>query len=896
MSSNISSNPSSSNAPSGNAPVSVPKTIYLKDYRKPGFLIHATALTIDIREGHALVEAVLDMERAPETPADDALVLHGVDLELELLQIDDKVLEADQYYHEAERLIIRKVPAGKFRLQSRVRIHPEKNTALEGLYCSSGMYCTQCEAEGFRKITYYLDRPDVMARFTTTLRADKKRYPVLLANGNQIAAGDLEEGRHFAVWNDPFPKPSYLFAMVAGHLVFKQDCFITMSGRPIDLRIYVEARDIDKVDHAMSSLQRSMRWDEEVYGREYDLDTFMIVAVSHFNMGAMENKGLNIFNTSCVLAHHATTTDAGFQRVESVVAHEYFHNWSGNRVTCRDWFQLSLKEGFTVFRDQQFSADMLSPSVQRIEDVNFLRAWQFAEDAGPLSHPVRPESFVEINNFYTATVYEKGAEIVRMMHTVLGPKKFREGSDLYFSRHDGQAVTVEDFIRAMADASGEPLEGFLNWYRQPGTPTLHVKGEYHAGTQEYHLSLRQQLPPAAGFPSPQPLPIPLRLALLGPDGAEQPLCIAGRPGPLPEDAVILMTQAEQTLVFQGLSAAPVPSLLRDFSAPVRIERSFTVDEKLFLLRHDGNGFNRWLIAQELLTAEFLRLATDSALGRHLLPDTGLLAALAEIVPLLGRSDPALAAKLLQLPGLMQLLDATSRPDPEALHMARSAFRRALGRRLEPWLLAQCEPAPIPGYTYDAAHMAERSLRNTVLGLLVDLQASYHALAVKQFEAAAHMTNEAAALTVLVHADSPEAPPCLARFAARWQHEALVMDQWFAMQATSPFAQTCDRVSQLRTHPDFHRDNPNRVRALIGQFAHGNPLAFHQKDGCGYALLLEEVARLDALNPQIAARLLGSMSNWRRFDEVRQTHAREGLTRLAATPLSQDVEETLRRLL
>ncbi|MDI1302891.1 MAG: aminopeptidase N [bacterium] len=879
---------------------SVSKTIYLKDYQKPAFLIHATALTIDIHEGYTLVETVLDMERVPASSHDESLFLHGVDLELELLKIDGVVVAADQYYCEAERLIIRNVPKGKFTLQSRVRIYPEKNTALEGLYCSNGMYCTQCEAEGFRKITYYLDRPDVMARFTTTVRADKKRYPVLLANGNQTAAGDLDQERHFAVWDDPFPKPSYLFAVVAGNLVFKRDQFVTMTGRFIDLRIYVESRDIDKVDHAMSSLQRCMRWDEEVYGREYDLDVFMIVAVSHFNMGAMENKGLNIFNTSCVLAHPATTTDAGFQRVESVVAHEYFHNWSGNRVTCRDWFQLSLKEGFTVFRDQQFSADMLSPSVQRIEDVNFLRAWQFAEDAGPLAHPVRPESFVEINNFYTATVYEKGSEIVRMLHTVLGPKAFREGTDLYFSRHDGQAVTVEDFVQALADASGKNLDGFLCWYRQPGTPTLHVHGEYHAGTQEYHLTLRQQLPLLEGYPEPVPLPVPLRLALLGPDGLEQPISMkgelqrvgAGETG----DAVVLLTMSGQTLVFQGLSSAPVPSLLRDFSAPVRVERSFTFEEKLFLLRHDSNGFNRWLISQELLTAEFLRLAADSAQGRHLLPDVRLLEALEGVVPLLGRTDPALAAKLLQLPGLAQLFDATAHPDPEALHMARGSFRHALGRKLEGWLLAQCEPAGVAAYVYDSAHIADRSLRNTALGFLVDLGGAYHELAVRQFEVADHMTNESAALTALVHADSPQAPRCLEQFAARWQHEALVMDQWFAMQASAPFVQSCERVSQLREHPDFHRDNPNRVRALIGQFANNNPLAFHQRDGRGYALLLEEVGRLDVLNPQIAARLLGSMSSWRRFDEARQAHAHKGLVQLAAVARSPDVQETLHRLL
>jgi aminopeptidase N len=873
---------------------SVQNTVYLKDYHAPDFLIHTTSLLIDIFDGYTLVEAELSMECTANTSV--PLCLHGVGLELELLQINGVTVGAEAYYHEAEKLIIRNSPLGQFSLKSRVRIYPEKNTALEGLYCSNGMYCTQCEAEGFRKISYYLDRPDVMARFSTTIRADKTRYPVLLANGNKTGEGDMPNNRHYASWDDPFPKPSYLFAMVAGNLSFKQSEFVTLSGRAIELRIYVESRDLDKVDHAMASLQRSMRWDEQAYGREYDLDIFMIVAVAHFNMGAMENKGLNIFNTSCVLANPATTTDAGFQRVESVVAHEYFHNWSGNRVTCRDWFQLSLKEGFTVFRDQQFSAAMLSPSVQRIEDVNFLRTYQFAEDAGPLAHPVRPDSFVEINNFYTATVYEKGSEIVRMLHTVLGAEKFRAGTDLYFSRHDGQAVTVEDFVQALADASGERLDDFLQWYHQPGTPTVHVRGEYLADKNEYHLTVRQQLPSVEGFARPLLLPIPVRLALLGRDGREQYLHLAGESPSHATERVLLVTQLEQCFMFQGLVSAPVPSLLRDFSAPVRVEQSLSVEEKLFLLRHDSNGFNRWLIAQELLVAELLRLAVDSAEGRHLRPELGLLSVLAEVIPVLAVHDSALAAKLLQLPGLLQLLDATCRPDPDALQMARQSLRHALGRHLEVWLLAQCEHQAEEAYRYDAAHIAERSLRNTALGILVDLDASHHALAVRQFESARHMTDEAAALTALVHADSSDAARCLEAFAARWQHEALVMDQWFAMQASAPLAATGVRVAQLREHPDFHRDNPNRVRALLGQFANNNPLAFHQSDGSGYALLLEEVQRLDALNPQIAARLLGAMSSWRRFDESRQAYAQQGLERLASVSLSPDVRETLQRLL
>ncbi|MCC2636524.1 MAG: pepN [Moraxellaceae bacterium] len=868
---------------------SVKPTIYLSEYQPPAWRVQDVTLLVDIHEGHTVVEATLAMERAPGAAADAPLRLYGVDLELEEMCIDGVALAPERLHQAGEELIVAGPLPARFELRSRVRIHPERNTALEGLYCSGGMYCTQCEAEGFRKITWYPDRPDVMARFTTTVRADRERFPVLLANGNLIAEGVLPEGRHFATWEDPFPKPSYLFAMVAGKLACQRDTFTTVSGRKVDLRIYVEERDIEKVDHAMDSLKRSMRWDEEVYGREYDLDIYMIVAVSHFNMGAMENKGLNIFNTSCVLAHPATTTDAGFQRVESVIAHEYFHNWSGNRVTCRDWFQLSLKEGFTVFRDQQFSADMLSASVQRIEDVNFLRAYQFGEDAGPLAHPVRPESFVEINNFYTATVYDKGAEIVRMLHTVLGADSFRRGTDLYFSRNDGKAVTVEDFVQALAEAGGRDLSGFMQWYRQPGTPVLHARGEFVAERQEYHLHLRQELRHVDGFPLPRSVPMPVRVALLGRDGREQPLADGAG------ETVLVLEQAQQTFVFTGIPVAPVPSLLRNFSAPVRLEQELSQQDKLFLMRHDGNGFNRWLMAQDLLCAELLRLAADSAAGRHLLPDAALLEALAGAVQALAGSDPALAAKLLQLPGLLQLIDAAESPDPEALHMGRHCFRHALARKLEGWLLATLERIGCGDYEYGAQPIAERSLRNTALGLLVDLEPRHHILAVAQIGQARHMTDEAAALVALVHADAPEASACLERFSARWEQEALVMDQWFAMQASAPLPAAVQRVSQLREHPDFHRDNPNRVRALVGQFANNNPRAFHRKDGSGYRLLLEEVERLDALNPQIAARLLGAMSSWHRFDTVLQGHARAELARLAGRELSPDVRETLERL-
>lgn len=866
-------------------------TIYLKDYIAPFFRIHQVSLDISIGSDATVVTAELDMERAPGVSSDESLRLHGVELELLSLEIDSRVLGPDAYRHEGEELVIDNVPSGTFTLKSRVRIHPERNTALEGLYASGGMYCTQCEAEGFRKITYYPDRPDVMARFTTRIEAEKGRFPVLLANGNPVDSGDVAGGRHFVTWNDPFPKPAYLFAAVAGDLSCKKDSFVTASGRKVDLRIYVEPHDLEKVDHAMESLKRSMRWDEDVYGREYDLDIFMIVAVSHFNMGAMENKGLNIFNTSCVLAHPATTTDAGFQRVESVVAHEYFHNWSGNRVTCRDWFQLSLKEGFTVFRDQQFSADMLSASVQRIEDVNVLRSWQFAEDAGPLAHPVRPESFVEINNFYTATVYEKGAEIVRMLHTVLGAEKFRQGTDLYFSRHDGQAVTVEDFVGALSDASGLDLSGFMQWYRQPGTPVLKAEGTHDAATGTYRLRLAQSSPSVAGFPDPSLLPIPVRLALIGPDGQDMSVLHDGV-----ESAahVVILSDSAHEYLFSGVSGQPVPSLLRDFSAPVKLEQPLTEDARLFLLRHDSNGFNRWLVAQDLFSAELLRLA-GSGVGDK--PDDRLLTALSGFLPELARHDPALAAKLLQLPTVQQLMELQEKPDPEALQAARLTLRAAVTARMEPWLLSLCQSAAGQGdaYVYDAISIARRSLANTALGFLVDYSPAHAALAARRFEGARHMTDQAAALAALVHADRPEAMTCLEVFARQWKHEALVMDQWFAIQASAPLPATVARVRQLLRHPEFDRSTPNRVRAVVGQFANANPVAFHRADGSGYQILCEEVAQLDQINPQIAARLLGALAFWPRLDERRQQKVRQLLKGLDRPGISPDLAETLGRL-
>lgn len=866
------------------------RTIYLRDYTAPEYLVDSVSLIISINDDGTDVTATLEIRPNESTRSGTPLCLHGVDLEVISLQIDGQVLDATMFRQEGELLVIESVPSSPFVLQSCVRIHPETNTALEGLYASNGMMCTQCEAEGFRKITFYPDRPDVMAKFTTRLEADKSRYPVLLSNGNLVESGNLPQGRHFATWKDPFPKPSYLFAAVAGDLACKRDEFVTSSGRRVDLRIYVEPHDLDKVEHAMDSLRKAMAWDERVYGREYDLDTYMIVAVSHFNMGAMENKGLNIFNTSCVLAHPATTTDAGFQRVESVVAHEYFHNWSGNRVTCRDWFQLSLKEGFTVFRDQQFSADMLSPSVQRIEDVGMLKSWQFPEDAGPLSHPVRPESFVEINNFYTATVYEKGAEIVRMLHTVLGEERFRKGTDLYFSRHDGQAVTVEDFVRALGDASGVDLEPFMQWYRQPGTPTLEASGSYDSATRRYCLALRQTPPQVPGYLAGVPVPVPVRVALLGPDGKDMNVCLSGERR---TEHVVVLSSASQDIEFEEVEHAPVLSLLRDFSAPVQLRHQQTELEQLFLLQHDTNGVNRWLLAQNLMEREILRMARE---GAGASPAEGLVKGFCVMLVPVAEQDAALAARLMALPSVSQLMEQASGVDPECLHLARQALRQALARELEPWLLAVRTQGVEDAYRYDAAAIGRRALANMALGWLVALGSRHHELAWSRFDSATNMTDELASLTVLVHSGAARADEALARFHERWEHEPLVMDQWFAVQATVPSRDALTRVAALMHHAAYDRSTPNRVRALMGQFANMNPVAFHDASGEGYRMFCDEVVRLDGLNPQLAARLLGAMAAWPKLDAARQSKAIATLKSIDDSAMSPDVAETLGRLL
>ncbi len=877
--------------------MSDPKTVYLKDYRAPAFAIEHVDLRVDIRDDHTLVSSSLSVQRRANTPPDAPLVLNGVNLELLELAIDGTPVPASDYEIRGEELVIRNLPSNGCAVSSVVRIDPAANTALEGLYLSKGMYCTQCEPEGFRKITWFIDRPDAMAMFTTTIVADKQRYPVLLANGNPIARGDTGNGRHYVTWQDPFRKPSYLFAMVAGDLDCLEDSFTTRSGRKVALRLYAEPHDIRQCRHAMDSLKASMRWDEERYGREYDLDIFMIVAVGHFNMGAMENKGLNIFNTSCVLAHPDTTTDLGFQRVESVVAHEYFHNWSGNRVTCRDWFQLSLKEGFTVFRDQQFSADQLSSSGQRIEDVAVLRNAQFAEDAGPLAHPVRPESFIEINNFYTATVYEKGAEIVRMLHTVLGEAPFRKGTDLYFDRHDGEAVTVEDFVRALGEANGRDLMPFMQWYRQPGTPLLSVRGEYAAEQGTYTLTVSQRTDVKPGFAAPKLLPIPVRLALLGHDGRELPLQLAGESEGVGTERVLIADQAEQAWTFTGVPAKPVPSLLRDFSAPVNLDYQAGEDELLFLIRHDSNGFNRWLSAQTLYE-RLLVSAIESGADLTAERLSPLLDSLQALLPDLVREDADLAAKLLSLPAENYLADKVTVIDPTRIHAVRRALQTAIAQRLTGFFAGQyAATGGEAGYEYSSAAIARRSWRETALfyALLADPEPSLAVQVRDSYFAAPHMTERMGSLRALVHHGRPEAAECLADFATRFADEALVIDSWFAVQATSPFA-TPDAIQALAAHPAFTLTNPNRMRSLLAQFANANPLQFHSADGAGYRLVAGKIAELDAINPQVASRLLNAFSRWRRLEAGRQQAAREALDGLRVRALSADTYETLARLL
>ena len=879
-----------------------PQMIYLKDYQAPEYLIDETHLTFELFEDHTLVHAQLVMRRNPARGAGlPALVLDGQQLELLSVSLDDIELADDDYQLGDSHLILHPT-AEQFVVDTSVRIHPESNTALEGLYKSGGMFCTQCEAEGFRKITYYLDRPDVMSKFTTTVVAEQHSYPILLSNGNPIASGPDEDGRHWATWEDPFMKPAYLFALVAGDLWCVEDTFTTMSDRNVALRIYVEPENIDKCQHAMTSLKKSMRWDEEAYGREYDLDIFMIVAVNDFNMGAMENKGLNIFNSSAVLARAETATDAAHQRVEAIVAHEYFHNWTGNRVTCRDWFQLSLKEGFTVFRDSQFSADMNSRTVKRIQDVAYLRTHQFAEDAGPMAHAVRPDSFIEISNFYTLTVYEKGSEVVRMIHTLLGAEGFRKGSDLYFERHDGQAVTCDDFIKAMEDANGADLSQFKRWYSQAGTPRLAVSEHYDAAQKTYSLTFAQSCPATPDKVEKLPFVIPVELGLLNAQGAEIALQLAGESAAVGTSRVLSVTEAEQTFTFVGINEKPLPSLLRGFSAPVKLSFAYSRDQLMFLMQHDSDGFNRWDAGQQLSVQVLQELIAQHQRGEALVMDQRLVAALRSV---LGNQqlDQAMVAEMLSLPGEAYLTEISEVADVEAIHVAREFARKQLAESLFDGLWARYqanrEVSKVTPYVAEAEHFARRALQNIALSyLMLSGKPQVLAAALEQFEHSDNMTERLTALAVLVNSPyEAERAAALASFAEQFKDNPLVMDQWFSVQAGSPMPGALQRVRELMEHPAFTLKNPNKVRALVGAFAGQNLINFHAADGSGYRFLADLVIQLNGFNPQIASRQLAPLTRWRKYDSARQALMKAELERIRSSgELSSDVFEVVSKSL
>ncbi|MCG2634801.1 MAG: aminopeptidase N [Gammaproteobacteria bacterium] len=873
-------------------------TIHLKDYQPPEFLVDTIELSFDLGEEETRVRSKMQLRRNPEGSGDGPLHLDGEAIELVSVTLDSVALKAEQYELDEQGLRLPNPPS-RFALEIETLIKPQENTELSGLYRSSDMFCTQCEAEGFRRITYYPDRPDVMARFTTTIVGDLASCPVMLSNGNRVAMGQREDGRHWVRWKDPHRKPAYLFALVAGDLAHIQDSFTTRSGRDVTLRIYTEAHNVDRCDHAMAALKRAMAWDEAVFGREYDLDIYMIVAVDDFNMGAMENKGLNIFNSQLLLARPETATDADYEQIEAVVAHEYFHNWSGNRVTCRDWFQLSLKEGLTVFRDQQFTADMTSAAVKRIRDVRLLRANQFPEDSGPLAHPVRPDSYVEINNFYTVTVYEKGAEVVRMIHTLLGADVFREGLDLYFERHDGAAVTCEDFVSAMEDASGVDLRQFRLWYSLAGTPQLQVEDEFDADSGEYRLTLRQHCPDTPGQSDKPPMHLPVALGLLSASGERLPLQLAGEDTPGPTTRVLSLQQRQQVFSFVGLSQKPLPSLLRGFSAPVVLDYDYSDQQLGFLMRHDEDPFMRWEAGQQLATRVLLAATESLKVGGEVVLDPGLTDSFREL--LMDESgDKRLVAEALTLPSEAYLSEQVEVVDPIAIHTARSQIRVQLAEALLEPLLQVYRANHTEQYRSDSAAVSKRLLANCCLGYLAAIPGAtgveYRQIALSQLETADNMTDQLAALASLSLQNEPEWEAGLDRFYEQWQAEPLVVNKWLSVQASAPQAATFERVSALLQHPGFNIQNPNKVRALLGGFAR-NPLVFHQPDGAGYRLLAEQILRLDAINPQIAARMALVFNRWRRFESAPQTLMRGELEGMLATEsLSKDLYEIVSKSL
>jgi aminopeptidase N len=887
--------------------------VNLKDYTPPAFLISTVALDVDIQPPHATIRATLRCSRnAARNAPDEPLVLDGEDLELVSVKLDGVALGPAEYRADKAHLTIAKVPES-FTLETVVRFDPWKNTKLEGLYATKAGLVTQCEAEGFRRITYFIDRPDVMATYAVTLCADEARFPRLLANGNLVAQGAGEPPgwfsrsdtrRHWARWDDPFPKPCYLFAMVAAALELHEDHFTTQSGKNALLQIYVEAGKLDQAGFAMQALKKCMRWDEEIYGLELDLERFMIVAVSDFNAGAMENKGLNIFNTKYILARPDTATDGDYFGVDKVVAHEYFHNWTGNRVTCRDWFQLSLKEGLTVYRDQEYSADEYSRPVVRIQEVRDLRNRQFPEDAGPMAHPVRPESYVEVNNFYTSTVYDKGAEVVRMYAAILGKEAFRRGMDLYFSRHDGAAVTCDDFRAAMADANQADLAQFARWYSQAGTPVVECRAEYDGAAETYTLHLKQSCAPTPGQADKQPFVIPFAVGLVDLDGRDLPVNIDSQSlfrGPGVDGArtaVLALTQAEQSFVFRQVPESPVPSLLRGFSAPVRVRYAYTESELTHLMTYDSDAFNRWEAGQALAIRTLLASAESVRAGRAMEVPGAFIEAMGRVISD-GSRDPAFAAEALQLPDEGYLAECMEVADPEAIHIARMRLMREIATKYRTRFEGAFRHFTAPGpYSPDAAAAGRRALRNAALGYVSVIDdATSRALAFLELRRAENMTDAMAALACLANSAGAERERALSMFHEKWKGEALVVDKWFRVQATSWLPGTLDRVKELARHESFDLKNPNRARALLHAFAMDNPLHFHAADGSGYRWVAEQVIALDKLNPQVASRLARAFDRWKKYDEGRQANARKALESIRNAPgLSGNVGEVVGRAL
>jgi aminopeptidase N len=873
---------------------STPRAIHLKEYSQPHYWIDTVDLVFELGEETTRVLSTMTLRKSSRYHGSYPLVLNGEHVQLGMLRLDGVELAASGFEVTSEELIIHSVP-DMFELEIETIIKPQENTALEGLYKSSGNFCTQCEAEGFRRITYYPDRPDVMARFTTTIIADRENYPVLLSNGNPVDQGDYEDGRHWVKWEDPFSKPCYLFALVAGDLGYIEDHFTTMSGRDVQLRIYVEQHNIDHCDHAMLSLKKSMKWDEEVYGREYDLDVYNIVAVDDFNMGAMENKGLNVFNSKCVLARQETATDSDFINIEGVIAHEYFHNWSGNRVTCRDWFQLTLKEGLTVFRDEQFTADMNAATPKRIDDVNILRTSQFAEDAGPMAHPIQPSSYVEINNFYTVTVYNKGAEVIRMIHTLTGVDGFRKGMDLYFERNDGKAVTTEEFLQAMEEANTIDLKQFRNWYTQAGTPVVTVSENYDASAQTYSISLSQKTPPTPGQEEKQAFHIPVRLGLMNADGRDMKVQRGG--GDSRTTHVLDFKQDNQTFVFDNIDHKPVVSLFRGYSAPVKLEFDRSNDELAFCMAHDSDEFNRWDAGQQLATRIILQLVKSIQNNDRLeMPDY--------FIDTYSKTmhdttlDKSLLARALTLPSISYISERMDVADVHAIHGAREFIHRELSHRLQQEWLDLYNANPAEEFSLSSEAMGGRFLKNVALSYLFYDDAEAHvSLALNQFETANNMTDQLAGFRVLVHNDTSQRQHVTEAFYQQWKQEHLVIDKWFTIQAMAVLDDTIDTVKKLFKHADFDLRNPNRTRALLGAFCTANPVCFHDASGDGYRLLGEYVEKLNELNPQIAARLLSPMTRWHRFGADAQAMMKAELERLSELPhLSSDVYELVSKSL